>query len=71
MPHLRDSWAEIDADILALCNSDRAWETWLARVESESGRDIPNLDSAYIAHRNGVSASDYALEVVARDGELA
>jgi hypothetical protein len=71
MPHLRDSWAELDADILALGNSDRAWENWIARVESESGRDIPNLDSAYIAHRNGVTASDYALEVVARAGELA
>ena len=71
MPHLRDSWAELDADILALGNSDRAWENWLARVESESGRDIPNLDSAYIAHRNGVTASDYALEVVARAGEVA
>jgi hypothetical protein len=30
----------------------------------------PNLDSAYIAHRSGVSASDYALEVVARAGEF-
>jgi hypothetical protein len=49
--------------------ADLAWFNWLARVETESGRDIPNLDSAYIAHRNGVTASDYALEV-ARAGEF-
>jgi hypothetical protein len=59
--HLQDSGAE---------QIDLAWENWIARVESESGRDIPNLDSAYIAHRNGVTASDYALEVVARAGEF-
>jgi hypothetical protein len=50
--------------------ADLAWEDWIDKVETKSGRDIPNLDSAYIAHRNGVTASDYALEVVARAGEF-
>jgi hypothetical protein len=50
--------------------TDLAWNDWIEKVESESGCDIPNLDSAYIAHRNGVTASDYALEVVARAGEF-
>jgi hypothetical protein len=62
------AWAAAEAKLLA---TDLDWEKWLARVESESGRDIPNLDSAYIAHRNGVTASDYALEVVARAAEMA
>lgn len=43
---------------------DVACNNWIEKVESESGRDIPNLDSAYIAHRNGVTASDYALHLV-------
>jgi hypothetical protein len=64
----RKAWAAAKAKLLA---TDLAWLKWLARVESESGRDIPNLDSAYIAHRNGVTASDYALEVVARAAEMA
>jgi hypothetical protein len=59
------AWCTIDS-----VRADLAWLKWLDRVETESGRDIPNLDSAYIAHRNGVTASDYALEVVARAGEF-
>jgi hypothetical protein len=69
----RDPVADLQAlrSAVAERESDLEWENWLARVESESGRDIPNLDSAYIAHRNGVTASDYALEVVARAAEMA
>jgi hypothetical protein len=66
--HDAKAWTRAKAELLA---SAAAWEKWIEKVESESGRDIPNLDSAYIAHRNGVTASDYALEVVARAGELA
>jgi hypothetical protein len=61
----------------ALAHSETAadlnWESFCERVETLSGRELDSaedFDSAYIAHRNGVSASDYALEVVARAGEV-
>jgi hypothetical protein len=66
VPGAAVAWGTIDSVL-----SDIAWENWLARVETESRRDVLNLDSAYIAFRNGVTASDYALEVVARAGEIA
>jgi hypothetical protein len=50
--------------------SDAEWESWLARAEGLADRSIYNLDSAYISFRKGVTASDYAVEVVARAGEL-
>jgi hypothetical protein len=64
MPHL--TTARLYREVV----EDQAWLAWIERVEGLTGRDIPNLDSAYIAHRNGVTASDYALEAVARAGEL-
>jgi hypothetical protein len=53
--------------------ADLDWETFCERVETLSGCELDSaedFDSAYIAHRNGVTASDYALEVVARAGEF-
>jgi hypothetical protein len=52
---------------------DAAWDQFCSHVETLSGRELnsaEDFDSAYIAHRNGVTASDYALEVVARAGEF-
>lgn len=59
--------SHLHAETVAIDN----WLDWLARVETESGHDVLNLDFAYIAFRNGVTASDYALEVVARAAETA
>jgi hypothetical protein len=62
------AWVTIDS-----VRSDTAWLEWLMRVEAATGRDVNGyqLGHAYIAHRSGVTASDYALEVVARAGESA
>jgi hypothetical protein len=65
--HDAKAWAAAKAKILA---ADLDWESWLARVETQSGRDVHNLDTAWIAFSNGQTASDYALEVVARAGEF-
>lgn len=56
----------------AALNADIAWLEWLLKVEAATGLDVNGyqLGHAYIAHRNGVTASDYALEVVARAGEF-
>lgn len=62
--HLQDSGAEGREQL------DLAWNDWLTRVETQSGRDVHNLDSAWIEFCNGQTASDYALEVVARAGEV-
>jgi hypothetical protein len=50
--------------------ADLAWEDWIDKAEFRLGHDIPNLDSAWIAFCDGQTASDYALEVVARAGEF-
>jgi hypothetical protein len=60
------AWCTIDS-----VRADIVWEAWLARVESESGLDVINIERAYIAFHNGQTASDYALEVVARAAETA
>lgn len=65
--HNAKSWAAAKAKILT---ADLDWENWLARVETESGREVHSLNCAWVAFNNGQTASDYALEVAARAGEF-
>lgn len=54
--------------------TERAWDSFCEQVEISSRRELDSaddFDSAYIAFRNGVTASDYALEVVVRAAETA
>lgn len=67
MPHLHES-------TVREAERDSAWAEFCERVELAADRQFASAEDfrlAYIAHRNGVTASDYALEVVARAVEAA
>lgn len=56
----------------ALSRSDRAWENWIGRVERLTGASVDSegepllmSDEALNAFEEGVTASDYALQIKA------
>lgn len=65
VPGAAVAWGTINS-----VRENQAWDDWVEKVESQSGRNILNIERAFIAFHNGQTASDYALEVVARAGEF-